>query len=97
MSDQERKELVRALRELLEVVDMSDGLTCRDLEPHEFGAVVDDATSRARKAIQLFGDAGGDLDPTPMIVAAIRNEGVPLPEDIESVVRGAYCVWRCGQ
>lgn len=55
MASQERKELVQALRELLEVVDMSE-LECRDLDAHEFEAIVDDATSRARKAIKLFGE-----------------------------------------
>lgn len=53
---QERKALVSALRELLELVDMSE-LSCRDLDAHEFEAIADDATSRARKALKLFGDA----------------------------------------
>lgn len=53
---EERKELVKALRELLELVDMSE-MNCRDLESHEYEAIADDATSRARKAIKLFGEA----------------------------------------
>lgn len=40
----------RAIRELLELIDMSE-MECRSLPPHEYDAIKDGAVSWARKAL----------------------------------------------